>query len=83
MKIRVLLLAFSLLMASSAFAQGILDGYSDGTFRGDQPINRYEFVSALSKYQTQILSRQAVENKLIEELRNEVQVLRYEVKKFR
>jgi hypothetical protein len=33
---------------------GILSGYSDKTFRGNQPLNRYEFAAALSELMNQV-----------------------------
>jgi hypothetical protein len=55
---------------------GLIKGYGDGTFRGDQPLSRYEFAllttKALNKYETASANDQAVIDKLTAEFAPEL-----------
>ncbi len=65
----------------SLVRMGITEGYPDGTFRGKKNITRYEaakFLSGLSKLSRALNVRQGKLEKLIEELRAEAALIKYQ-----
>ena len=56
---------------------GITQGYPDGTFRGTNQISRYETAIFISKLAHEKQTRDAINEKLMEELRAEVYKIRY------
>lgn len=64
---------------------GVIQGYGDGTFRGDQPMSRYEFAllvtKALNKYDKVDESDQAIIDKLTAEFSPELNRLGSRIKK--
>lgn len=64
---------------------GVIQGYGDGTFRGDQPMSRYEFAllvtKALNKYDKVNESDQAIIDKLTAEFSPELNRLGSRIKK--
>jgi hypothetical protein len=47
---------------------GLIEGYGDGTFRGDKPMSRYEFAIIIEKAMNRYESADAVNKKLIDGL---------------
>ena len=76
-------LIFTCLIGTAAFSAPILNGYADGTFRGNQPISRYEFAQAISNYAKVQNIESAKEDKLIAEMRSEVSKLHQELQAFK
>jgi hypothetical protein len=60
---------------------GVTAGYPDGTFRGKKEISRYEMASFLSKLSRSFNLRQGIDEKLIEELKAEVALIKYQEEK--
>ncbi len=60
---------------------GITTGYPDGTFRGKENISRYEVASFLSRLIKSFKLRQGADEKLIEELKSELALIRYKRKR--
>jgi len=58
--------------------KGITKGYPDGTFRGKQLVSRYELASFLSKLLAAVERERGKNEKLVEEFKAEVSLLRYE-----
>lgn len=56
---------------------GVTKGYPDGTFRGKKDISRYEIASFLSKLVRSFNRRWGIDEKLIEELKAEVALIKY------
>ena len=50
---------------------GILEGYGDGTFRGDRPISRYEMAIVVAKAMSKFDKANASDKALIQKLSNE------------
>lgn len=61
--------------------RGITGGYPDGTFRGKNPVSRYEIASFISKLAKSFNVRRGADEKLIEELKSEVSLLQYRADK--
>jgi hypothetical protein len=57
--------------------QGVTSGYPDGTFRGDQKLSRYETAALLSKL-AEKSREQARNEKLVAELKTELNTLKYQ-----
>ncbi|MBU1026690.1 MAG: S-layer homology domain-containing protein [Candidatus Margulisbacteria bacterium] len=57
---------------------GVTGGYPDGTFQGTREVSRYEIASFLSKLSRYLNEGDAVEEKLLSELKNEVAVIKFE-----
>jgi len=60
---------------------GITTGYPDGTFRGRQNISRYEMASFLSRFTKYFKRLRGQREKLVEELKSEIALLRYKREK--
>lgn len=60
-------------------ALGITTGYPDGTFRGKKNIDRYEVAAFMAKFYRSILPDAARQEKLIAELRWELERVKYEL----
>ncbi|MFC1559991.1 S-layer homology domain-containing protein [Candidatus Margulisiibacteriota bacterium] len=58
-------------------AEGLTQGYPDGTFRGRNYITRYETAVFLSKMAHRVQIRNAINEKILEELKAEVYKIRY------
>lgn len=56
---------------------GVTKGYPDGTFRGKKDISRYEIASFLSKLVRSYDWQRGVDEKLIEELKAEIALIKY------
>jgi hypothetical protein len=57
---------------------GVTEGYPDGTFRGKKDISRYETASFLAKLARYFNRRDGINEKLIEELKSELALIKYE-----
>ncbi|MEE8637526.1 MAG: S-layer homology domain-containing protein [Candidatus Margulisiibacteriota bacterium] len=60
---------------------GVTKGYPDGTFRGKRQISRYEIAAFLSKLARSFNRRQGIDEKLIEELKTEIALIKYKREK--
>ena len=60
---------------------GVTKGYPDGTFRGKRQISRYEIATFLSKLARSFNRRQGMDEKLIEELKTEIALIKYKREK--
>ncbi|MFC1571086.1 S-layer homology domain-containing protein [Candidatus Margulisiibacteriota bacterium] len=60
---------------------GVTSGYPDGTFRGTKPISRYEVAAFLSKFAQSFYRQQGINEKLIEELKSELALKKYQREK--
>jgi S-layer homology domain len=58
--------------------QGITGGFPDGTYRGDQPMTRYELAAFLSKFSLSRNRANGANEKLVAELQSEVSLIKYE-----
>lgn len=59
---------------------GVIDGYPDGTFKGNKKISRYEMASLLSKLSKNVsTSDQSAYNKIFEELKTELAYKKYKI----
>lgn len=56
---------------------GVTEGYPDGTFRGENQISRYEGAVLMSLLASRLKVNEAIREKLIQELRSEVQEINY------
>jgi len=56
---------------------GVTRGFPDGTFRGKQPITRYEMAVMLSKFASATNRGSGVEEKLLAELQSELALIKY------
>lgn len=59
---------------------GVATGFPDGTFRGKKQITRYEIASMLSRFADTFNTRDGREEKLIEELKSEVALIKFKRK---
>lgn len=59
---------------------GVATGFPDGTFRGKKQITRYEIASMLSRFADTFNTRDGKEEKLIEELKSEVALIKFKHK---
>jgi len=64
-------------------SRGITQGYPDGTFRGDRRISRWETAVFLSKLERITMYNSAVAEKLVEELKVELEKIRKEFNEYR
>ncbi|MFH1575952.1 MAG: S-layer homology domain-containing protein, partial [Candidatus Margulisiibacteriota bacterium] len=60
---------------------GVTSGYPDGTFRGKKDISRFEIAAFLSKFAKYYNLRRSKDEKLIEELRAETALIKYQREK--
>ena len=61
--------------------RGITGGFPDGTFRGKRFMNRFEIAAFLSKFAKSTNLDRGVSEKLVEELKSEVSLIRYQREK--
>ncbi|MEA3493097.1 MAG: S-layer homology domain-containing protein [Candidatus Margulisiibacteriota bacterium] len=59
---------------------GVAAGFPDGTFRGKKEITRYEMASMLSRFANSFNTRGGKEDKLVEELKSEVALIKFKRK---
>lgn len=57
---------------------GVTGGYPDGTFRGKNLMNRFEIAAFLSKFAKSTNLDRGINEKLVEELKSEISLIRYE-----
>lgn len=57
--------------------RGVTSGYPDGTFRGKKNISRYEIASFLSKFARSFKRSRGKREKLLEELKSELALIKY------
>jgi len=62
---------------------GVTQGYPDGTFRGKKDISRYETATFLAKLARYFNRRDGINVKLIEELKSELSLIKFERNKTR
>ncbi|MFH1542738.1 MAG: S-layer homology domain-containing protein [bacterium] len=60
---------------------GVTNGYPDGTYQGSRPITRYEMAAFLSKLAKSFHHRRNVSEKLLQELRTELNLIKFEREK--
>lgn len=61
--------------------RGVTGGFPDGTFRGKKLVSRYELASFISKLSRSFKLKQGSEEKLVEELRSELSLIKYQQEK--
>lgn len=61
----------------SLIKAGVTSGYPDGTYRGGQPMSRYEIASLLSRFPRAIQKKYGIDEKLIAELKTELALIKY------
>lgn len=60
---------------------GVTDGFPDGTFRGNKDITRYEIAAFLAKFGKSIALQRGRNEKMIEEMKTEIALVKYQQKK--
>ena len=56
---------------------GVTGGFPDGTYRGKKDMNRYEIAAFLSKFDKSFRLQRGINEKLTEEMKSEVALLKY------
>ncbi|MFA6549037.1 MAG: S-layer homology domain-containing protein, partial [Candidatus Margulisiibacteriota bacterium] len=57
---------------------GVTSGYPDGTYRGEKNLSRFEAASFISRFAQSLRRQSAIDDKMLAELRSEVESLKFE-----